>query len=102
MNSPARLETALDVVELLQTGVSVLVATPTAPRTDHTGGGGGGGGLSLLPLLHRPGLLAGRGGGGALHLLLLHVEVDGVLVVLVGLLRLGGLLLEVPGVQEHL
>ena len=88
MNSPARLETALDVVELLEAGGSVLVATPTAPRTEHTGGGGGGGGLSLLPLL------AGGGGGGALHLLLLHVQVDGVLVVLVGLLRLGGLLLE--------
>ena len=99
MNSPAWFEAALDVGELL-----VLVATAAAPGTEHTGGGGvgGGGELLLLRLLLHPGLLAGLWRGRALHLLLLHVEVDGVLVVLVRLLHLGSLLLVIPRVQEHL
>ena len=51
VDSPARLETALDVGELLQVGGRVLAPTAAAPRTEDTGGGGGGGGLVLLPLL---------------------------------------------------
>ena len=104
VDSPARLETALQVgeLQLLEVGGIVLVPTATAPCTQHTGGGRRRRRLGLLPLLHNPGLLAGQGRGGALHLLLLHVEVDGVLVLLVSLLSLGGLLLEVPGVEEHL
>ena len=96
VDGPAWLETALDDVDLVKVLVPPTAATPCA---EHAGGGGGT--VDLLALHHQTGVLAGLGAGGALHLLLLQVEVDGVLVVVVRLLRLGGLLLQVPGIEKH-
>ena len=92
VDGPAWLEAALDVVHLLE----VLLLPPAAAAPGAEDAGGGGRAVALLRLL------AGLGRGRALHLLVLHLEADGVLIVLVGLLGLGSLLLMVPRIEKHL
>ena len=123
MHRPARLEAALDVCQLRGTAAvavaGVVVAAAAAAGAHHAGGGGGGVaqlGLGPAPAAAPPtGAGVGGGGGG--------VEAGAQLVVLAvhrrsvpRLLRalalrslhllheglLGRLLLQVPGVGEHL
>ena len=123
MDRPARLEAALDVCQLRGTAAvavavaGVVVAAAAAAGAHHAGGGGGGVaqlGLGPAPAAAPPtGAGVGGGGGG--------VEAGAQLVVLAvhrrsvpRLLRalrslhllheglLGRLLLQVPGVGEHL
>ena len=96
VDRPAWLEAALDVVHLLEVLLEVLLLPPAAAAPGAEDAGGGGRAVALLRLL------AGLGRGRALHLLVLHLEADGVLIVLVGLLGLGSLLLMVPRIEKHL
>ena len=121
MHRPARLEAALDVCQLRGTAAvavaGVVVAAAAAAGAHHAGGGGGGVAQLGLGPAAAPPTGAGVGGGGG------GVEAGAQLVVLAvhrrsvpRLLRalalrslhllheglLGRLLLQVPGVGEHL